>query len=326
METKRTEWLDSFSEGLHSHFLGLLNPDGMGKNRFAIGNLIGRLTGTSPTPFLDKSPNAMPFFNKLRKSNLQTDALQRYFLYAIGEIVLVVIGILIAMEINNWAQDRSERKQEQVILHNLLSDLEEEERLVRELISIERHYFEQAMAIFDHFGKHGRFTQLDTLATKLNSLYMRRTFNPVNTAFREMTSSGSFKLIQNDSLKRAILKYYHYQERIALIVSNNNARHVDENFVSSILDKTLIGKIDRLGLPVGPADKLRNEKLDAAKTADLQAESEKQLANPRNALILFNVLKVRANVASVHISQYQRLEKETRQLAGLLKKTLLESE
>jgi hypothetical protein len=72
---------------------------------------------------------------------------------------------------------------------------------------------------------------------------MRRTFNPVNATYREMISSGSIKLDQNDSVKRAILKYFHHQKVKALIVKINNNRHVDENFFSKILDKTLIGEL-----------------------------------------------------------------------------------
>lgn len=267
----------------------------------------------------------MPFFNKFRRTEIKADGLKRYLLYAIGEIVLVVLGILIALEINDWAQNRAERKQEKVLLANLISDLKEEMILLKELIGVEQNYFSEAMATFGHFAKHGGFTQMDSVLTKMNSLYMRRTFNPVNATYREMTSSGSIKLIQDDSLKRAIMKYYHYQERIALIVMNNNTRHVDENFVSNILDKTLIGKIDRKGLPVGPEDEKRNDMMDHVPSGDLNKVSESQLANPKNALVLFNALKLRTNVASIHISQYNALRKKTQQLLAHLENELRES-
>lgn len=248
--------------------------------------------------------------------------IQRYVLYAVGEIVLVVIGILIALEINDWAQNRTERQQERILLANLISDLKEELLLLNELIGVEQHYFAEAMATLDHFSQQGSFTRLDTLLPKFNSLYMRRTFNPVNATYREMTSSGSIKLIRNDSLKRATLKYYHYQERIALMVMNNNTRHVDENFVTSILDKTLIGEIDRKGLPVGEEDIKRNKMLDFVPSGSLDPVSEAQLANPKNALLLFNALKLRANVASIHISQYNALGKKTKQLLAHLEREL----
>ena len=45
----------------------------------------------------------MPFFNKIRKDQIQTDGMKRYLLYAFGEVVLVVFGILIALKINGLA-------------------------------------------------------------------------------------------------------------------------------------------------------------------------------------------------------------------------------
>lgn len=262
----------------------------------------------------------MPFFNKIRKTLLPSSGLKRYLAYAIGEILLVVIGMLIALEINDWAQNRAERKQERVILGNLISDLKEELILQKELIQVENNYFSKATATFDHFAKQGGFNHMDSTLSTLNSLHLRRTFNPVNATFKEMTSSGSIKLIQNDSLKRAILKYYHFQERVALVVMNNNARHVDQNFVSNILDKTLIGEFDRTGLPVKPEDILRNEKLDNVPAHGLKKVSASQLANPKNALVLYNALKLRAIVASIHISQYTALEKETNKLLTQLER------
>ena len=48
----------------------------------------------------------------------------KYFQYAIGEIILVMIGILLALQVNNWNEDRKERTSEQKILNEILIDLE----------------------------------------------------------------------------------------------------------------------------------------------------------------------------------------------------------
>jgi sensor domain CHASE-containing protein len=59
------------------------------------------------------------FFRKLRFSSLSRKRFPKYLLYATGEIVLVVIGILIALQINNCNENRQERQQEQVLLKQL---------------------------------------------------------------------------------------------------------------------------------------------------------------------------------------------------------------
>ncbi len=64
-----------------------------------------------------------PFFRKIRWRLAQNNQFLKYSRYAIGEIVLVVIGILIALSINNWNEERKQKIQEHHILAILLKDL-----------------------------------------------------------------------------------------------------------------------------------------------------------------------------------------------------------
>lgn len=63
------------------------------------------------------------FFRKMRKALIPENRFGRYFFYALGEIVLVVIGILIALQINNWNAEQKLKKQEISILNILLENL-----------------------------------------------------------------------------------------------------------------------------------------------------------------------------------------------------------
>ena len=56
------------------------------------------------------------FFRKIRQNLLSEGKTEKYFKYAIGEILLVVIGILIALQINNWNEQRKANKQELLLL------------------------------------------------------------------------------------------------------------------------------------------------------------------------------------------------------------------
>ena len=64
------------------------------------------------------------FFRKMRQHLLSENKVIRYAAYALGEIVLVVIGILIALNINNWNEAKRDRIIEQSYLLNLREDLE----------------------------------------------------------------------------------------------------------------------------------------------------------------------------------------------------------
>ena len=87
------------------------------------------------------------FFRKIRQNLLTAGKTEKYFKYAIGEIILVVIGILIALGINNWNENRKDSKQERIVLMSLLDNLQlakkqsellisEEEALKKRLIRI----------------------------------------------------------------------------------------------------------------------------------------------------------------------------------------------
>lgn len=67
------------------------------------------------------------FFRKIRQNLLNEGKTSRYFKYAVGEIVLVVIGILIALQINNWNKSRIATIQEITLLKNMQQDIELDE-------------------------------------------------------------------------------------------------------------------------------------------------------------------------------------------------------
>ena len=62
------------------------------------------------------------FLRKTRKTLIDSGKTGRYILYALGEILLVVIRILIALQINNWNEWRKDRAKEKAILSSLLED------------------------------------------------------------------------------------------------------------------------------------------------------------------------------------------------------------
>ena len=64
------------------------------------------------------------FFRHIRKSLLMENKTSKYFKYAIGEILLVAIGILIALQINNWNEYQNLKKNEKEILKNVVSAID----------------------------------------------------------------------------------------------------------------------------------------------------------------------------------------------------------
>ena len=128
----------------------------------------------------------------------------KYFKYAIGEIVLVVIGILIALQINNWNEARKTRNKELNYLSNIKSDLQLNIAELQEYIDVRTSRIESANIIIEHFeGKP--LTNLDEFNNHAVNIYTWRKFYQNNNTFQELTNSGNLALISNDSIKNTLL-------------------------------------------------------------------------------------------------------------------------
>jgi hypothetical protein len=111
-----------------------------------------------PIEALPKPKQMIRFFRSVRQNLIAEGRLGRYLAYAFGEILLVVIGILIALQINNWNQERKNRKEESVFVKSLLTDLREDIKMIDSVVE----YNEIKMIRLDSL--------LDFVQTDINSL------------------------------------------------------------------------------------------------------------------------------------------------------------
>jgi hypothetical protein len=124
----------------------------------------------------------------------------KYFKYAIGEIILVVIGILIALQINNSNNKRIETEREIKYLTNIKLDLK------KDIESLEYNIdFRQKKSL----GLEKLISQIngqpiqdlnEATYNVVNTLYQER-FQPSNVTYSDLVSSGNMNLISNDSIK-----------------------------------------------------------------------------------------------------------------------------
>jgi len=144
------------------------------------------------------------FFRHIRKSLLMENKTSKYFKYAIGEIILVVIGILIALQINNWNEIRKQRNQELHYLKNLKTDLNLNIAELDNYISVRNSRIESANIVLDHFeGKP--LHDLSDFAFHTTNIYIWQKFSQHDNTFQELTNSGNLALISNDSIKNGLL-------------------------------------------------------------------------------------------------------------------------
>jgi hypothetical protein len=139
----------------------------------------------------------IPFFRKLRQKLVTENRVSKYALYALGEILLVVIGILIALQINNWNEERMERNQEQAILRQLRIEFKTNLEQLDEKMESKRLLIRSVRRILDYVD-HPELRKRDSLDYFLGWTTPFSTFDPIEN---DLASSGSLRLIRSDSLK-----------------------------------------------------------------------------------------------------------------------------
>ena len=147
------------------------------------------------------------FFRKIRYDLMEKNKTGKYLKYAIGEIVLVVIGILIALSINNWNESRKETIQEQFILKRLSTDINSDINQVSNEIGLIDKNSEELKFCIDVILRK-KEVSISVFRDNLRSILNLISFNQNKTAFNNIISSGQIEYIKNQNLTDSITKYY----------------------------------------------------------------------------------------------------------------------
>lgn len=173
---------------------------------------------------------------KIRKKLLEQNRAQRYVLYAIGEIILVVIGILIALQINTWNKEKQNIAHEIATLNNLVEDLEIQQELIQEQIDYEIVVLSQIDSAKAYVSDEANKA---ILARFFSDLAGRHTFKANRATFNNMIASGSINLVRDDALQNSIIKYYQRLDYTESVVNNNNLYMMDSNFGAFVANNGL---------------------------------------------------------------------------------------
>jgi hypothetical protein len=133
----------------------------------------------------------------------------KYLKYAIGEIILVIMGILIALTINNWNQDRLTENLEYQYYSRLLDDVREEKIILEAIINYSKQvslHAKKAIAVFEK-SSNANANPIENLIDMYQASQLADAYSATST-YRELISSGQINLIQNDNLKTALIRYY----------------------------------------------------------------------------------------------------------------------
>jgi len=162
------------------------------------------------------------FFRHIRQKLLAENQFRKYLLYAIGEIILVVIGILIALQINNWNQQKKDDKAGRHLLERLHRDLVQDTLYFRTTLRANKELREEMKeALVTLYDGVADQNEVDALSTTYDKA-LDQVFAPNDNTYNSIISAGTLGLIANKELQEAILDHYGSYEQIGSILLSIN--------------------------------------------------------------------------------------------------------
>lgn len=144
------------------------------------------------------------FFRRIRRALLDSGSLQKYAAYAVGEIVLVVIGILIALQINNANEQRLEHERELRYLRNLQADLTLNVQELGDTLLRRRDRIESAQKMLGYFDGTPVDDPSDFAYHNVH-VHVWQRFYQNNNTYQELINSGNLGIISNEAIKGALM-------------------------------------------------------------------------------------------------------------------------
>jgi hypothetical protein len=155
------------------------------------------------------------FFRKIRYDLMEKNKTGKYFKYAIGEIILVVIGILIALQINNWNEKAKSKNLEVIYLSEILENIESDEEQLRQVIYSQQIRYESSLKCLDVLSSLNAENTKSLDSIFMSSMSNSITFFPTDGGYKSMISDGTLKIISNKGLSTRIANLYeHFYSRL----------------------------------------------------------------------------------------------------------------
>ena len=163
------------------------------------------------------------FFRNIRQNLIMENKTSKYLKYAIGEIILVVIGILIALQINNWNEGNKEKRKLHTNILSILDDIKEDSLAIHNLINILSQQKQSAAHIVPVMESKSKVIQ-DSLKFILdfNTLTGTPLITQRNNTWQLLTSSGQLSEFPDKKLLKLLQDYYYEYNYINTNFSNTS--------------------------------------------------------------------------------------------------------
>ena len=148
------------------------------------------------------------FFRRIRRNLIGEGNLKRYLLYAIGEILLVMIGILLALQVNNWNQNRNNKERELILVKSLDKEFAINAEYIHGRIDyLTLHVEKKGKRLIKLTGPSPDNIEIDSLSLLLLNAIYQAPYAPIIAKYQDIMSSDDNNLISNNTLKQLLFEY-----------------------------------------------------------------------------------------------------------------------
>ena len=171
----------------------------------------------------------IPIFRKIRKKMADDNKPMRYMRYAIGEIILVVIGILLALQLNSWKEEINAKEELKTSMNLMLDDLSQDIAFYNK--QIER--IGNRILLLSNFTQ-GNYSKID-IEIIPNSVSFNIPNKIYGKTYISLKEDRQFNMIKNLELRRKITSYYEVSCEEYSVIANWHKKFVTETIESYLL-------------------------------------------------------------------------------------------
>ena len=171
------------------------------------------------------------------------------------EFVMLVLGILLALAVNNWMEDRRDARVERQYLELLLRDLDRTLQTLQEFVTFEDAQAADGATAYRALVSGEPVADREAVAQALSNLTFRRTLRFTKATYTNLIGTGDIRLIENVDLRDRIIGLYEESDRYASIIDRNSQVFVNQMYAMYVLDHSIVATRAGNNLPaVGGAD------------------------------------------------------------------------
>jgi hypothetical protein len=176
---------------------------------------------------------------RLRHFAASLSAAPRYR-HVLLELLLLVAGILIALAVNGWIEDRREARSERHYLERLARDLDQDLEVLKEFVEFEMRQADDAVLAYRPLCGGVAVSDREPVSRALDHLMTRRTVRFARATYSDLLATGNLRLVSNAALRDRVVRLYEANERWTAILDRNNQVYVDQMYMSFMVDAGLV--------------------------------------------------------------------------------------